>query len=200
MTWYELFSNWLAQSPWPCPAIALLVCLESSPVIGLLIPGLILLPALGSLSGHGLVDFQDLFVCAMLGVVIADSIGYWLGRLGYTDWHRKLTWSHSHKVQRRIDALYKRFGPYTLFIGRIMWVIHPMVPMAAGALGMRPVSFYLIDLSATLLWLLLHLGGGHWLGVLWLTLDPANRIWMVTAVLLILSLITVVIWWRERHE
>ena len=104
MTLSELFSNWLTQSPWPCPTIALLVCLESSPVIGLLIPGLILLPALGSLSAHGLFDFWELFVCALLGIVIADSIGYWLGRLGYTEWHRKIAWYHSHKVQRRINT------------------------------------------------------------------------------------------------
>ena len=80
-----------------------------------------------------------------------------------------------------------------------MWVIHPMVPMAAGALGMRPVSFYLIDLSAALLWLL-YLGGEHWMGVIWLALDPADRTWLIIALLLILPLITLIIWWRERNE
>jgi len=200
MTLSELFNNWLTQSPWPCPTIALLVCLESSPVIGLLIPGLILLPALGSLSAHGLLDFRHLLVCAMIGVVFSDSIGYWLGRLGYTEWHRKMTWPHTHKVQRRINVLFRHYGPYALFTGRIMWVIHPMVPMAAGALGMRTLTFYLVDLTAALLWLLLYLGGGHWLGVLWLTLDPADRIWLITGLLLILSLITIITWWLERNE
>jgi len=82
MTWSELFSNWLTQSSWPCPVIALLVRLESSPGIGLLIPGLILLPAMGSLSVHGLMDFQDLFVCALLGAMIADQHRILAGPLG----------------------------------------------------------------------------------------------------------------------
>ncbi len=199
MTLYELFSNWLTQSPWPCAVFALLVCLESSPVIGLLIPGLILLPALGSLSGHGLIDFWDLFMCALFGALIADSIGYWLGRLGYTEWHRKLIWPRTHKVQRRIHAHFERYGPYALFTGRIMWLIHPMVPMAAGALGMHTLTFYLVDLMAALLWVLLYLGGGHWLGVLWQALDSGDRIWLITGLILILSVITVISGWLKRR-
>ena len=196
MTLYQAFSDWLLHSPWPCPAIALLVCLESSPVVGLLVPGFILIPAIGSLSAHGLLDFRDLLACALVGALCADSLGYWLGKLGHTQWHDRLGWRHSHRLQRRAHALFDRYGRLALFAGRIMWGIHPMVPMAAGAFGVRVLSFYVIDSAAALLWLLLHLGGGHWLGVLWLRLAPAHRPWM----LVVLALAALVVLWHTHRS
>jgi len=41
-------TGWLTDSHWPCIIIAILVFLGSSLVIGLFIPGILLLPALGS--------------------------------------------------------------------------------------------------------------------------------------------------------
>ena len=78
-----------------------------------------------------------------------------MGRLGYTEWHCKMIWPHTHNVQRRINVLFKHYGSYALFTGRIMWVIHPM---AAGVFGMRTLTFDLVDLTVALLWLLLYLG------------------------------------------
>ncbi len=196
MTPHPAIGDWLLHSPWPCPAIALLVSLESSPVLGLLIPGFILIPAIGSLSAQGLLDFRHVLACALAGALCADSLGYWLGRLGHTQWQERLGWHHSRRLQRRAHALFERHGRLALFAGRIMWVIHPMVPMAAGVFGVPVLTFYAIDVAAAFLWLLVHLGSGHWLGVLWLQLAPAQRPWMLVALTLAALL---VIWVTHRN-
>lgn len=197
MDFYRTLSDWLQHSPWPCPAIALLIFLESSPVVGLLIPGFLLIPALGSLSGQGLANFWTLLACSMVGAMLADSLGYWLGRLGHTRWHDHLGWKQSKRMESQAQNLFRRYGWLALFAGRIMWGIHPMIPMAAGVFGLSVATFYIVDLAAVFLWLLLHLGGGHWLGVLWVYLEPGDRPWL----LLPLGLLLVILFaWRHRKE
>ncbi|TCK19209.1 membrane protein DedA with SNARE-associated domain [Thiogranum longum] len=194
----DSFVNWLTNSPWPCPTIAFLIFLESSPVIGLLLPGVILVPVIGSLSGHGLIDFWQVLFCAMTGAVLTDSIGYWLGRLGYTEWQHKLGWSGSRDLQNRAKTLFKHYGPVALFVGRIMFVIHPMVPITAGVLGVRLFTFYLIDTAAIFIWLLLYLSGGHWLTILWYNLNSEQRIWLSAGFALLAMLL--ILWRGRKHH
>ncbi len=171
----DTFLYWLTHSPWPCPTIALLIFLESSPLIGLLIPGILLVPAIGAISGQGLLDFWQVFFCAASGAFVIDSIGYWLGRTGYTKWQRRFAQKQTEALENQTRQLFHRYGPIALFIGRILFLIHPMVPMMAGMLGVRAWIFYLIDSLAIAVWLLLYLGGGHWLAVLWQQISDTQQ-------------------------
>ncbi len=200
MTVLDAFSQWVTESPWPCPTIVLLVFLESSPVIGMLVPGILLLPVLGSLSGQRLMSFSELLACAAAGAMLADSLGYWLGRLGYTEWHRKLGGWRSRRLQKQVDVLFERYGRVALFGGRIMWGIHPLVPMAAGAIGIRILSFYIIDTIAILVWLGLYMGSGHGLGVLLRRLEPANAMMLVAGLVTLVALTALTMRWRRRDH
>ncbi len=48
------------------------------PVVGLLVPGIVLLPAIGLLIGTGVVPFWHAALCATSGAIPGDNIGYWL--------------------------------------------------------------------------------------------------------------------------
>lgn len=185
------FIEWLVNSPWPCVTIALLVGLECSPVVGIVIPGIVLLPAIGSLSGQGIFSFWHVLICAAIGALCADSFGYWLGRVGHAEWHRKLGWHRSQRLARRTSLLFEKYGLLALFGGRLMWVVHTMVPMAAGAFGVRALPFFAIDFAAALLWLVLLLGGGHGLGMLWLRLGSSHRILMLGGLLAVIAIVAV---------
>ena len=192
---FDIFIDWLSNSPWPCPTIALLIFLESSPLVGLLIPGIILVPAIGTLSGHGLIGFWQVFGCAALGAFAIDSVGYWLGRKGYTQWQHRFAHQQTEALQNQTRQLFHRYGPIALFIGRILLVIHPMVPMMAGMLGVNMLTFYLIDSIAIVSWLLIYLGGGHWLAVLWQQISDAQQ-WLLLGV----SGIIVLLFWLWRRK
>jgi undecaprenyl-diphosphatase len=194
----DSFLFWLTHSPWPCPTIALLIFLESSPLIGLLIPGIILVPAIGTISGHGLLDFWQIFFCAATGAFVIDSIGYWLGRKGYTQWQHRFAHKRTEALQNRTRQLFHRYGPIALFAGRILFVVHPMVPMMAGMLGVRILTFYLIDSIAIVSWLLIYLGGGHWLAVLWQQISSTQQL-----LLLGFSIFALLLWLlhkKTKHQ
>ena len=147
---------------WGALGIVLVMMLESMPIVGLFLPGVFIMVGLGSLSGTSYLSFADCVLYATIGALIGDSIGYWLGHLGVE--HRFL-----HPGTRRTrssramaEKLLKRYGRLAVFLGRFVWFFHPAVPLIAGITGIRPGWFYLADIPAVILWVLLYGGIGHW--------------------------------------
>ena len=149
--------------PWGAAGIVLLMMLESSPIVGLFIPGVFVMVGLGSLSGTGAIGFTECVLAASLGALLGDSIGYWLGYLGLSERPWGAASRRTRHGRDRARRLFERWGRRAVFLGRFMWFVHPAVPTIAGATGIRPLWFYLGDVPAVLLWVLLYGGIGHWL-------------------------------------
>ncbi len=150
--------------PWGAAGIVALMALESAPVIGLFLPGVFLMVGLGSLSGASAIGFGDCVALAWLGALLGDSLGYWLGRAGLAERLWGAGSGHIRRGRARARRLLARHGAWAVFLGRFVWFFHPAVPTVAGLSGIAPGRFYLADLPATLLWVLLYGGIGHWLG------------------------------------
>jgi len=176
------FASWLTDSHWPCVVIALLVFLESSPVIGLFIPGVLLLPAIGALSGSNLLEFEKIFLCCLMGALAA----------------RFSSRGHNRVRQQAADFLHHH-GGIAIFIGRLMWLIHPLVPTLVGALGTPAWRFYLLDTLAVVLWLALELGLGHGLLVYSRQFTGSFADWLIMLPGLIIILVGIYGWRRRSH-
>ncbi|RMG54106.1 MAG: DedA family protein [Gammaproteobacteria bacterium] len=150
----------LQVGAWGAGGIVLLFALESAPMTGLFLPGILLMTGLGSLSATGQLSFGDALLYAALGCLMGDSLGYWIGRAGL---HVMLGDSPRFRVHRaRARRLVERHGAVAVFLGRFVWFFHPAVPPLAGAAGVRPWQFYLADVPAVLLWVTLYGALGHW--------------------------------------
>jgi len=161
----DLLAKWvetLVVGYWGALGIVLLFILESMPVVGLFLPGVFLMVGLGSLSSTSYLSFTDCVLYASIGALIGDSVGYWLGHLGVE--HRLLhpgtRRSHSSRAMAR--QLLQRYGRLAVFLGRFVWFFHPAVPFIAGVTGIRPGWFYLADVPAVILWVIIYAGIGHW--------------------------------------
>jgi len=196
----DSFINALSHSSWPCLAIAVLVFIESSPLLGLFVPGVLLIPAIGSLSGQGLLNFWQVFFCAFGGAMAIDSIGYWLGRKGNKHWQQRFAQPSAQQLQLHIQNLFHRYGVFALFLARIMFLIHPMVPITAGILGINFIIFYLIDTLAVMLWLLLYLSGGHWITIGWQHINSEQQVWITIALALITIALLIRRWFLHRSQ
>ncbi|NOZ37965.1 MAG: hypothetical protein GXP11_07855 [Gammaproteobacteria bacterium] len=193
----DQFASWLTGSHWPCIIIAMLVFLESSPVIGLFIPGVLLLPAIGALSGSNLLGFGEIYLCCLMGALAADSLGYGLGRLGYGEWQHQFTSKGHNRARQQASDFLHHYGGPAIFIGRIMWLIHPLVPTLVGALGTPAWRFYLLDTLAVIVWLALELGLGHGLLVYTRQFTGSFADWLILALGLFALLIGVYAWRRQ---
>src|ERR1700724_3063092 len=60
-------------------ATFLISAAESVAIIGTIVPGSVMMTAIGALVGAGIIPFWSTLVWAILGAIVGDGISYWLG-------------------------------------------------------------------------------------------------------------------------
>ena len=121
--------------------VLLVSLLESLAFIGTLIPGTIVVMLAGFLSAQGYLDLGDLIWFAAIGAILGDSLSYYLGTKGTKFFHNEnkfLKFSHLEKGEK----FFKKHGDKSIFFGRFIGPIRPIVPFVAGLFKMNKWSFF----------------------------------------------------------
>ncbi len=133
-------------------AIALVAFLESLALVGLLLPGTVLMAALGALIGSGEVNFYEAWAVGIIGCLLGDWISFWLGWRFKKPLHR---WSFLKKHKALLDktehALHQH-SMFTILVGRFVGPTRPLVPMVAGMLDLPVRKFLPPNIVGCLLW------------------------------------------------
>lgn len=170
--------------------------LESLAIVGIFIPGIILLFLVGAVIGLDLVLFLWCWLAAMLGALGGDFASYWIGRQFRDEIPRLWPMSRRPDVLAAGQVLFARHGGKSVFIGRFIGPIRPVVPMMAGMLGLRSAVFLAFAVPAGLLWAPLYLLPGMLFGAsLELAAEFAGRLVLL---LLIVVLGTWFVIWLTR--
>lgn len=147
--------------------VGLIALLESLALVGLLVPGVVLITAASSLAGHQEIAISWMLAAAFIGAVSGDMISF---RLGYWENGRVLKrWPLSQHPDWVIrgQRFFDRYGVYSVFIGRFIGPIRPIIPLVAGMMRMPPVTFLGANVSSALLWAPAYTLPGYWLGHTW---------------------------------
>ena len=141
--------------------------LEAVPVVGSLLPGSTVVLSLSALIATGELSFLGVVSFAIAGAALGDGCAFWLGHRN-PDRIRQVWPLHKRpELTKRSQLLFHRYGVAAVFLGRFMSPIRAFVPIIAGALGMPPRQFYLIDVMAVLFWALAHVLPGILAGSLY---------------------------------
>ena len=190
----------------PSPTLLLLIILaialvESLALIGLLVPGVVLITAAASLAGHQELALPAIILAAFLGAVLGDSISFWLG---YTQ-HARVTglWPLSRHPEwiARGARFFQRYGTLSVFFGRFVGPVRPVVPLIAGMLKMSPRAFTWANLASALLWAPAYVLPGYLLGRTWqqlLDVPPGMQAALVALALLLVALAVAFSWLRQQ--
>ncbi|WP_340162872.1 DedA family protein [Billgrantia tianxiuensis] len=127
----------------PSPQMLLLIVgaialLESLALVGLLLPGVVLITAAASLAGHQDMAVSSLLLAAFIGAVLGDGISF---SLGYTQRERVTRlWPLSRHPEwlARGARFFQRYGSLSVFFGRFVGPVRPVIPLIAGMLHMSP--------------------------------------------------------------
>jgi membrane protein DedA with SNARE-associated domain len=133
------------------------------------IPGEILLLTLGGLAGQGLLDPASGVAAAAAGVLVADALSYWVGRLG------------GQRVFARIGLRRWTPGVTTLIFGRFVIGARVMVAPMAGARRLPFGRFVVFDALGALLWAAAFVAIGYAAGA---NLGALQRSWAGLTVLM----------------
>ena len=153
------------------------------------------LPIGGYLAWAGVFSLPGALAVGIGGVVVVDSLGYWVGRLG----GRRLLGRVGRYLPgteaglRRAEGFFERHGDAAVFLARfIAWLRFAAGPLAG--LSLMPYHrFITYDLAAALIWVPTLIGAGY-LGGPYLDIVMA-RLWELQGVAVALA---VVLWvgWR----
>ncbi|CAB4616543.1 MAG: DedA family protein [Actinobacteria bacterium] len=139
----------------------LAILLETSLFVGLVMPGdtVVLVASTGVTEVS---DFFWLLGCVLVGSLIGESFGFWIGRLfGERIRASKLGQKIGEKNWRMADSFIESRGGLAVAISRFLPVLHSLVPVVSGATKMRYRVFIRWTLAACTVWASAYVGVGY---------------------------------------
>ena len=122
--------------------------------MGLPIPAIPILLAMGALAGAGRLSFVPALSSAVLASVIADVFWYWLGKKrGYAVLKLLCRIAlEPDSCVRQTETVFSRFGFGALFFAKFIPGLSTAAPPLAGLFRMSFIRFLLTDAAGAALW------------------------------------------------
>ncbi len=201
MSGVERFADWLATHPWVAGLIVFLIAFGDALIlVGIVIPAMPLLFAVGALVGTGHIDGTYAVVCAAAGAFIGDGLSFWVGHRYGPALRQRWPFARYPEWIERSEVLFRRHNAKAIFTARFVGAIRPFVPAIAGMLKVPVRRYAPASVLASVLWAVVFLAPGWVFGTsLELFAAIAGRLVMLIGLLLgVLALIwaVVVFLWR----
>ena len=173
--------------------------------LGVPIPEDITLLAGGLLASSGQITLTGALIAAFVGVLLGDGVLFFMGRrygkrIFLLPGFRRI---FTAERVRRAEAKIKRNGPFICFVARFLPGLRSPTFAAAGAMGVSPVTFFVLDGFAALLSVPIWIVLGYWFGQNW---DEAVHYARKAEVYIVAAMGALIIvylaWrlWRKRRE
>jgi len=195
----EPLTNWLHVHPYYALFLAFFIAfIESLAFIGSIIPGTVVMTAVGILAGSGVMRIDLTLIFAALGAILGDVVSY---ALGYTLSHRLLqTWPFNRYPRwlKYGQDYFDRHGSKSIFLGRFIGPLRSIIPVIAGMMHMKQAPFLFANIISGIAWSLVYVTPGILIGATSseLSAEGATRLFLFILILLVLIwFLSVVIKW-----
>jgi membrane protein DedA with SNARE-associated domain len=157
----------------------------------------------GASLQRGVVAYIVLVLAGTLGSLVGSLIGWAIGRVGGRPLvERHGRWFHLSPARfARAERWFERWGPLSVFLGRLTPIVRSFISIPAGALGSPLVQFTVLTLLASLVWCAAFAAVGWAVAGAWHSVDSAFRFvdYAVLGVFVAIAIAIVVrIWTRRR--
>jgi membrane protein DedA with SNARE-associated domain len=159
--WLDGVVAWISAHPVAAGGLVFLVAFcDALAVVGIVVPALPLLFAVGVLVGLGHVSGPYALAAAVLGALLGDGLSYWIGRRWGPSMREHWPFRRYPQLLHRGEALFRRHGNKGIVIARYVGAVRPFVPAVAGMLRV-PLRRYLpASLFAAVTWAAAFLAPG----------------------------------------
>ncbi|MDH5216657.1 MAG: VTT domain-containing protein [Gammaproteobacteria bacterium] len=137
---------------WAGLFVFLIAMSESLLVVGLIVPGTVLMFGVGTLVGAGVLGFWETFLWAFLGAIIGDGVSFWIGYF-FSDQVTGI-WPFRKKphLLDRAQTFFLKHGGKSILFGRFVGPVRPIIPAVAGMMKMSPLKFTYINIASAIGW------------------------------------------------
>ncbi|NBB92177.1 MAG: hypothetical protein GVY32_03290 [Gammaproteobacteria bacterium] len=192
----RIFELVQSHSGWLIGLSAVFAYFESLAIIGVFLPGVLLLFVIGAVVSGDMNLFLWCWLSAFLGALGGDWTSYLVGRR-YRD--RIDGWPLVRRypeLMARARGVVVRHGPKGVFVGRLLGPTRPFSALIAGAMNMPPRTMLLATVPACAVWVPVYMLPGLLFGAsLELAAAFAGR--LVLVLVLLLFLLWAVIWFTR---
>lgn len=182
----------ITQSPdWALFAVAVVTFFESLALVGLVLPGTVLMASLGALIGSGNLGLYPAWGAGLAGCLLGDWLSFYIGWRFQGPLHR---WKYLQKHRSLLDKTEHALNEHsvaTILIGRFVGPTRPLIPLLAGMLELPVKKFLPPNIIGCLLWPPVYLLPGILAGVVidaphnaqnslfkWLLLAEVIALWL----------------------
>ncbi|GAA4361699.1 DedA family protein [Kangiella marina] len=157
--------DWIRANPhWAGIAVFMIAFLESLAIVGLAMPGWLLLVGVGSLIGAGTLGFWPIAFFCFAGATLGQAVSYLVG-VAFKDRVHHWPWVERHQnLLHRSETFFRKHGFAGILIGQFIGPIRAVISLIAGILDMPAKKFLTAVVIATLIWAPVYLMPGVVLG------------------------------------
>lgn len=178
----------ITHHPGPAYGAIFLVSLsESLALVGLIVPGTVIMFGVGAIVATGSLGLKPVLLLAAAGAVAGDGISYWVGHHYQEELRRIWPFSRYPGILKNGEAFFHRHGGKSVLFGRFIGPVRPVIPVVAGMLGMGPLRFGVVNVLSAIDWAFAYILPGVFFGT---SLAVAGAVSTRLAVLLFLIVAT----------
>ncbi len=191
--WLHNIADWISTHPLAAGLVIFLIgACDALAVVGILVPALPLLFAVGAMIGLGQINGAYALAAAALGAFAGDSFSYWLGRRYGKEMRGIWLFRRYPSFIDRAENLFKKHDLKAIVIARFVGAIRPFVPAIAGMAHLPYLRFGIPSLLASFAWAAIFLAPGWIFGASYEAVAAvADRL---VFVLLIVAVVVAGIW------
>lgn len=195
--WTQDLLAWLKDHPgWGVGIVFLVSFFESLALVGILLPGIVILFGVGALIGLGVLGLIPVWVAASFGAFLGDFLSFYLGRRYSGQLLDIWPFSRYPTLMERGVRFFHKHGAKSVIAGRFIGPLRPIIPSIAGMMGMKPSRFLVVDVPTCIAWAPVFLLPGLFFGA---SLEAAAEYTgRLVVVLVILAAVLWLTWWAMR--
>lgn len=146
--------------------VFLVSTLESTVVVGLIIPGTTIIIFVGFLVAQEVLDLGDVIWYVALGGIIGDAISFYLGRRGTNLFKNENKYLKAAYLAKG-EEFFGRWGSMSIVLARFIGPLRPMVPFAAGLSKMPAKKFLILNVLSGFAAAAVYVLIGYFFGEAW---------------------------------
>ncbi|NIG99108.1 MAG: DedA family protein [Buchnera aphidicola (Periphyllus acericola)] len=156
----ELLFNYISSQPliYFCLIIAFVSFIESLAIIGLFIPGMMIMSTFGAIIANSHEKFYPSWIASTIGCLLGDWISYLIG-FKFKKWINKLKIFKKYNIIiEKIIKTLNKYSVLTIFFGKFIGPTRPIIPILAGMLDIPFIKkFFFPNLFSCIIWPILYL-------------------------------------------
>jgi membrane protein DedA with SNARE-associated domain len=151
--WLDSTVAWIGQHPQAAGALIFFIAFcDALALVGIVVPALPLLFAIGALIGLGHIDGPYALACAAAGAFAGDALSFWIGHRWGPQLRNRWPFTRYPGLLERGEVLVRRHGAKGILTARFVGAVRPFVPAIAGMLQMPMRRYFPASLLAAVAW------------------------------------------------